>query len=147
VRRATTDEIAFIKDQLPNYVPNPRWVYKSFWEQDWPSPSPEGIVNNLEEHDWRYYVISSQTGHTQNLVAALDLAPIELETGLRVVFPNHPRSTGVGGIGSRIFHVLEEAWRDTGFFVNVSSNEIATIQNIYVHLQWHDKGGPPASII
>ncbi|MGO9116052.1 MAG: hypothetical protein ACLQPD_00380 [Desulfomonilaceae bacterium] len=138
LRRATSDEITFIKDEVSRHAPSPQWLYTGIWEQEWPRPI-KGKVNYLSEPDWRYYVIGLQGGIAPELQAAFDLAPVELEVGFSTLYLNPLQNgPGVACDPNRFFHVLERSRQDAAFFVDISNEEITTIQQIYVHLQQHD---------
>jgi hypothetical protein len=56
LRRAKTEEIAFIKETLRSVGPAPQVLYQHFWEQVWPSaPGPPVL---LPEDQWRHFVIA-----------------------------------------------------------------------------------------
>jgi hypothetical protein len=141
LRRATKNEIAIIKDCLRVRAPAPQWKYMSLWEQQWPHTGD--VVNMLSESDWRYHVIAFKGSNAMmlDLLAAFDLAPLELEVGfiVRHLQTGDELRPGVSWNAGRLFHVLEDAEFNPCFFVDVSEQEIETIQQVHARLREHNE--------
>jgi hypothetical protein len=139
LRKATGDEIEFIKGVISKYAPAMlERLYNVLWEAPWPLPRGE-FIHNLSEPNWRYYVISGLAG-VSDLTDAFDLAPVELEVGFSAMYLNiNQTSPGTAIHAGRFFHVLEHAHTDDSFFVDISCDEIETIRQIYEHLRKSDK--------
>lgn len=140
LRRATTDEVRFIRNMMESLGPAPHFKFVRFWEQPW--PYQPGNFEHLPESKWRYFVIAFR-GFNPTVPAleeAFDLAPLELEVGFTVLFGK--RGGGICPILSlnagRVFHVLEAAGHNQSFFRDVSASDIGAIQGMYSQLQKHD---------
>ena len=140
LRRATAEEILVIKDSIASRGPAPQLQYTYLWECQWPHPG--GTIGLLPQEEWRYFVIAfkGSNGTIAELESAFDLAPLELEVGLRFVYHEVGGQVGHGVVWQpgRMFHVLENAMHDNSFFVDVSVGDIGAIQAIHRQLQQHD---------
>lgn len=133
LRRASSEEIEQIKSALATHATiHWPWVSHHFWEQQWPHPGGELII--LPEEDWRYHVIATELGNISALFAALDLAPVELEPGIRVHWLGKDLPS-IGHDPARFFHVLADARGNSSFFVDISKSEIDQIREIHLSLQ------------
>jgi hypothetical protein len=141
LRRATSDEIAFIKDTLKRWGPSSTLAFTpySLWESRWPV---RGRAEALPEAERRYFVIAFRGSNVtiEELRSAFDIAPLELEVGFTIMYH------GLGGAASpgvvwhpgRLFHVLEHAHFNDSFFVAVSTSEIDELRAIHSQRQKHD---------
>lgn len=137
LRRATSEEISVIKNLIEKRSPTSQMSYMHLWECQWPLPG--GKIELLPQEEWRYFVIAFRgSNHTlAELESAFDLAPLELEVGFRYLHFGSGGQPSPGTIWQpgRFFHVLENAFWDNSFFIEVSSDDIATIRAIHGQLQ------------
>jgi len=140
LRRARPEEILVIKDSIASRGPAPRLQYMHLWECQWPHPG--GTIGFLPPEEWRYFVVAFRGSNSTaaELESAFDLAPVELEVGLTVVYHEFDGQVGHGVVWQpgRTFHVLDNAMYNKSFFVDVSAADIDAIQTIHRQLQEHD---------
>jgi hypothetical protein len=140
LRRATSEEIAVIKNFLNNHGPAPKMQYIHLWECQWPHPG--GKIEFLPQEEWRYFVIAFRGSNSMlaGLESAFDLAPLELEVGFTVLYHEFggQHGYGVAWQPGRTFHVLENAMFDKSFFADVSAADVDTVRAIHRQLQEND---------
>lgn len=137
LRRATADEVAFIKQTIGRYAPIPHNQSQHLWERRLPYPG--GWLEILPQEDWRYFVVSFTGTNTTiaELIGALDLSSLELEVGFTAVdFGGHNYT--VISIPDRLFHTLNHAGQNKSFFVEVCAEDVAEIRRIHAQLQSRD---------
>ena len=141
LRRASSEEIAVIRETALPLLPGPRAIYQHLWERRWP---PErGLVEVLPEAEWRYFVIAFTGSNVtvSDLEAAFDLTPLELEVVLTFLLTDLGGGRrGIVWHGSRLFQVLQPAPFDMGFFREVLPGDLEAVRDIYSRLHAHDRG-------
>lgn len=139
LRRATPDEIASIREILKSLVSAQYSLYGHFlWERR--LPAADGIMEILSEEDWRYFVISF-TGNNRvlaDLSRAFDLANLEIELAFTVLSQG-PIAPGLLWHAGRLFHTLEDALHNPGFFFEVSAEDVDGVRSLGLRLQNHDR--------
>jgi len=135
LRRANDEEIALIKETAVRLVGSSGLVLPTvIWEQKAP-PGGVGVWQELEAHEWRYYVIAFK-GSNSGLIdfqIASDLASIELEVGFTFV------TGGLSWTPDRLFHVLQGArFNNNNFFHAATKQHIEEIVSLSRQIRQSD---------
>jgi hypothetical protein len=140
LRRATHEEIEEIRRELERLggVRGPFLIGMLLWEGR--LPLLERTIERAPESEWRYYVLSFRGNNAvvEELEMAANLSPIELEFGFTLISAV-PGARGLLLNANRLFHVLESAGMDAGFFVNPSHANLEEVRHIHSQLQQDDR--------
>jgi hypothetical protein len=139
LRRASADEIAFIKSTVDRFGPNPFVSHNGLvWEERLPRVQGRPIQRS-PENEWRYFVIAFRgTNETLVELSLVFELSTELEVGFTRLFIDLG-GTSITWNPDRLFRWLQEFQALPVMFTNVSSADVKEIRVLHSQLRNHDR--------